>query len=90
MECAIASTASLLGISYEKALKLFNKNHRRGLKYKYSKVNRKTKKYLKVPGSIVFVECSERYPSGYYLLRMKGEWVKPWINYPKIIRQSQE
>ena len=100
MGCGIACTASLLGIGYDKALKLFNKNHvstrgyylkdivsalkKRRLNYQNSKVNNNTKKYLKIPGSIVFIKRSKKYPAGHYLLKVKSGWMNPWINYPKI------
>ena len=100
MGCGVACTASICGISYEKALNLFNKNHastrgyylkeiilalkKRKENYQGSKVNNNTKKYLKMLGSIVFIRRSKKYPAGHYLLKTKKGWMNPWINHPKI------
>ncbi|HEB46924.1 MAG TPA: hypothetical protein ENI22_00455 [Candidatus Pacearchaeota archaeon] len=100
MGCGVACVASLLGISYEKALNLFNKDHtstkgyylkdiilalkKKKLNYQDSKVTNNAKKYLKIPGSIIFIRRSKKYPAGHYLLKTKEGWMNPWINYPKI------
>jgi len=100
MGCAIASTASLLESSYKKTLRLFDKSYtstrgyylkdiiwalkKRGFNYKYSKVTNKTKRYLEIPGSIVFIRRSKKYPAGHYLLKIKNGWMNHWINYPEI------
>jgi len=100
MGCAIACVAGLLGISYEDALKIFglgeapscgiycrnitSKLKNKGLNYSYGKVINKTKKYLNVSGTIVFIRRSEEYPYGHYLLRTEEGWMDPWINTPKI------
>lgn len=100
MGCGVACIASLLGISYERALNLLNKSHasargyylkdiilalkKRRLNYQNSKVNNNTKKYLKIPGSIVFIKRSKKYPAGHYLLKTKSGWMNPWINYSEI------
>jgi hypothetical protein len=31
-------------------------------------------------GTIVFIEKSERYPYGHYLVRVSNGWMDPWIN----------
>ena len=100
MGCGVACVASLLGISYKKSLRLFNKKYastrgyylkelalalsKKGLDYKYSKITDVTKKSLKIPGSIVFIRRSKKYPAGHYLLKTDKGWMNPWINYPKI------
>ena len=100
MGCCIACVASLLGLSYKKALELFRKEYastrgyylkdlilalnKKGLKYTYSKFNGNNKKYLGMLGSIVFVKRSKKYPAGHYLLKTSKGWMNPWINYPNI------
>jgi ABC-type bacteriocin/lantibiotic exporter with double-glycine peptidase domain len=98
--CGIACVASILGMSYKKTLKYFNKKNiirigyelyeianalnKKGLNYQYSKVNNKTKKFLSKQGTIVFVKRSKKYPIGHYLLKTKRGWMNPWINFPEI------
>ncbi len=100
MGCGVACTASLLGKSYSTTLKLFNEKQastrgyylrdivraldKKEFNYTWSKVTNKTKKYLKIPGSIVFVKRSKIFLAGHYLLKVKEGWMNPWINYPKI------
>jgi hypothetical protein len=63
-----------VGLNYEK--KFFNQNK----KYKYDKAE--GDRYSKIVGSITLIAYSEKYPVGYYLLRVKNGWVDPWINFP--------
>ena len=97
MGCAAACAASILGISYKKALNKFKKNHAStrgyyckeiidvlGKNYTYSKVNDKTRKFVNKMGSMVFIKHSKKYPAGHYLLKTKKGWMNPWANYPKI------
>jgi len=100
MGCAVACIAGLTGLTYDQIQRLFNENKsstkgydlkeisstlkKKKLYYKGSKVNDLTKKYLKIPGSIVFIRRSKKYPAGHYLLRTKQDWMNSWINYPKI------
>ncbi len=100
MGCGIACCASLLNIKYSKALSLFNKSNvsskgffckdlvsalsEKGLTCTYSKLNNKNKNILAVPGTIVFIKKSKKYPAGHYLLKTRKGWMDPWINYPKI------
>ncbi|MBI2051146.1 hypothetical protein HYT33_00050 [Candidatus Roizmanbacteria bacterium] len=32
-------------------------------------------------GVIVFIKKSKKYPAGHYLVRYKGLWMDPWINF---------
>lgn len=98
MGCAVASIASLLGVSYKKSLKLFNRKSaitpnfycselvrilsNSNLKYNYSKIRPLTKKYLKIPGTVVFIKRSKKHPVGHYLLRTERGWMNPWVNLP--------
>ena len=100
MGCAIACVASLLGISYKESLKLFNRKNattpnfyckdiinklkKKGLSYRYGKVKSKTKKYINIPRTIVFIKRSNKYPVGHYLLKTEKGLMDPWINIPKI------
>lgn len=97
--CSVACVASLLGINYQKALKLFGKSYnnkkgsycdeitkvlKKNLPYEYSKVNNKTKKYINKIGSIIFIKNSKKYPKGHYLLKTEKGFMNSWINSPKI------
>jgi len=98
MSCAVAGVASLLGESYNTTLKLFNKNSastrgyyckeivdalgKRNLIYSYGKVINKTRKHLRIPGTIVFIQRSKKYPAGHFLLKTERGWMDPWINFP--------
>lgn len=100
MGCAVACVASLLGLSYKKTLRLFDKNKastkgyylkdivlvlkKKRVKYRGAKITDKTKKYINKAGSIVFIKRSKKYPAGHYLLKTKNGWMNPWLNYPKI------
>ena len=59
------------------------KNSGREYSHCYVKSNRRG--LLTVPGAIVFIARSSRYPSGHYLVRTRrGDWMNPWINFPVI------
>lgn len=58
---------------------------RAGKTYTQSYVKSKGRQLLKIPGMIVFVGRSEKYPLGHYLVRtIRGDWMNPWINFPVI------
>lgn len=100
MGCAVACAASLFGVSYKKAVKLFGKNYnpkvgsfcnqiicvlrKAGLNYKYSRLTPKTKKFLNVEGTIVFIKPTKKFPFEHYLLKTKNGWMDSWINIPKM------
>lgn len=101
MGCAVACTASLLGIDYKRALKKFNDGERKhsgsGF-YVYDiknvlkeyNLNPKTynllKKKLKYKiGDIIFTKEGEGDFLGHYLLKTKFGWMDCWINYPSIV-----
>ncbi len=104
MGCSIACVASLLGMSYKRAKKLFNQEHtiKRGyylkeitdylneikLNYEYSKSTDSKRKYLKIPGSIVFIRRSKKYPHGHYLLKTRRGWMNSWVNFPESKRKA--
>ena len=99
MGCGVACMACVLGIGYSKAIKLVSSKNasskgyyckditkalrNSGLNYYYKKVTSKTKKYLKIEGTIVFIKRSIRYPKGHYLVKTKKGWMNPWINFPE-------
>ena len=56
---------------------------KRGIVAKAHNFNKTHNKKLK-PGIIVFVERSNKYPAGHYLLKTKKGWMNPWINFPII------
>jgi hypothetical protein len=98
--CGVACIASLLNINYKKAIKIFGKRYnkfkgtycndikhilnKKGLNYQYGKATPKTKKYLEVSGTIVFIKRSKEYPVGHFLLKTQKGFMDPWINYPSI------
>ena len=100
MGCGVACVASLLGITYDNSLKLFNEKYvstkgyylkdiilalkKKEIIYTGSKITNKTRKYINKIGSIVFVKRSKKYPFGHYLLKTNKGWMNPWINYPNI------
>ncbi len=62
-------------------VKVLNKN---GLKYTFSRINRKNKNYIIKFGTIVFIGRSKKYPLGHYLIKTKKGWMNSWINFPII------
>ena len=36
-------------------------------------------------GTIVFLSPCSTYPAGHYLLRARGGWMNPWINFPLMV-----
>lgn len=100
--CAVACTAYILGVTYQKALRFFSKPKQawgRGFyckevvealgsaqkTYSYCYLKPKMLGILKIPGTIVYVGASSRYPLGHYLVRtQRGDWMNPWINFPII------
>ncbi len=56
-----------------------------GRSYKHFYYRSKHRKYLRLPGVIVFVRRSSKYPAGHYVARTKeGCWMNPWANFPVI------
>jgi len=105
--CGIACTASVLDISYQQALDLFQEGEQKaqtigfyckdianallkeGKVYQYAHVNSLPQDILAVPGIIVYIKKSVRYPAGHYLVRMPDErWMDPWINFPNLKREA--
>lgn len=41
-------------------------------------------KFLNIPGTIIFVDPCERYPSGHFLARGLNQWMNPWSTFPKM------
>ncbi len=98
--CAVACVAAVLGISYKKAIALFDNPEHAGTRgyhcrevvkalgkagrhyaYSYVKAGRDA---IRLPGSIVFIRKSARYPIGHFLARSDGAWMDPWINFPQV------
>ena len=98
MGCAVACVASLLEISYKKALQLFKNKKGASTRGYYCpeicsalKKAGKNYKWQKVTksnrirtGTIVFIKRSNIYPEGHFLLKTPKGWMNPWINYPNI------
>jgi hypothetical protein len=53
-----------------------------GLDYKFKHIGKIQRKKVYMPGSIVFIRRSKKYPVGHYLCRLKSVWMDPWINFP--------
>lgn len=98
MGCGIACAASLCGISYNKAKKLFDKPQNaesigyfcRDIVRALGKTDkqysfRRIKRKIHYPeNSIVFIAYSKRYPAGHFLVRANNRWMDPWIDFPSI------
>src|SRR5262249_20075062 len=41
--------------------------------------------FLQAEGTIAFVEPSEAYPMGHYLIRHRGRWMNSWLNFPMML-----
>lgn len=55
-----------------------------GVEYQHFYFRPKHKRFLSVPGVIVYTR-SPSYPAGHYLVRTpRGLWMNPWANYPSI------
>ena len=59
---------------------------RGGKKYRFRKAHAKDcEENLTEDGTIVFTDYKGQYPSGHYLVRIKGKWMNPWVNCPDMI-----
>ena len=98
MGCGISCVASLCGISYQKAKKLFDKPQNavsigffcRDIVRALAKAGRRysfrhIKRKTRYPeNSIVFISYSKRYPAGHFLVRAENRWMDPWMDFPSI------
>jgi hypothetical protein len=56
-----------------------------GRHYTYCKAIAANKKFVRVPGLIVFIARSKKYPIGHFLTRtVEDSWMNPRINFPCI------
>ncbi len=56
-----------------------------GHQYTYCKAIDSNKNLSGVPGAIVFIARSKKYPIGHFLVRTaENSWMNPWINFPCI------
>ena len=62
---------------------------KRGLHYEYKYVKPKIRKQIYIPGTIVFIARSKRFPAGHYLARDLKGWMDPWINFPEDLSKSK-
>ncbi len=97
--CGAACVAFVLKESYSKVISFLGKDKacstgfscqdltkvllKFGQRYSYKYLKPRLKKQIYQDGVIVFIKRSKRYPSGHYLVRHKGMWMDPWINFPK-------
>lgn len=102
MGCGVACTASVLGISYAEALRLFSNGRKKAQTEGFYSPN--IVKALKLHGyayrhrkahsneedfskkTIVFIERSSMYPFGHYLAKANKGWMDPWVNFPMFPR----
>ena len=73
--------ASTRGYYCRELIKVLNKKFSN---YNFSKANEKNKNLLMQDRVIVFIERSNKYPAGHYLIKTKKGWMNPWINFPNI------
>jgi hypothetical protein len=60
-----------------------------GRKYSHCYLKPDKAGFLKIPGTIVYVGRSDKYPLGHYLVRTsRGDWMNPWMNFPIIAPAS--
>jgi hypothetical protein len=52
--------------------------------YRHFHFRDRHRRTLRIPGTIVFIARSKKYPLGHYLLRTQRGWMNPWINFPVI------
>jgi hypothetical protein len=56
-----------------------------GLKYSFDHYeSKKHGEFLTVPGTIIFVNPFEQYPSGHFLVRGLNSWMNPWSTFPNM------
>jgi hypothetical protein len=52
---------------------------------KYKRIRTLNDDVLDVPDTIVFIEKSDIYPAGHFVVRtLEASWMNPWINFPLI------
>ena len=54
-----------------------------GFSYSYKYIKPRLKNRIYQDGAIVFIRKSKNCPDGHYLTRFEGQWMDPWINFPK-------
>ena len=100
MGCAVACVASILGVSYKRALRLFGTSkcstrgyycpeickalRKGGLSYGWQKLSLHNKHLINIKSSIIFVARSKLYRAGHYLVRLEQGYMNPWLNFPKV------
>lgn len=52
-----------------------------GISYTYKYIKPWLRNRIYQNKAIVFIKRSESYPAGHYLVRYKGQWMDPWINF---------
>ena len=102
--CGVACVAAILGRSYKNTQKLFPKNksethgfiykeivralNNGGLKYEYKYIKPRLRVGIYEDRTIVFIQRSQKYPEGHYLVRARNKWMDPWINFPDKDRKA--
>lgn len=100
MGCAVAATASFLGLDYDSTLKLFENGKVRHAVYGFfvydivkalkkeniiaKSFNIKKREMKFKLGDIVFSKNESDDPFGHYLLKTPKGWMDSWINFPSI------
>ncbi|KKR77526.1 MAG: hypothetical protein UU22_C0042G0005 [Parcubacteria group bacterium GW2011_GWA2_40_8] len=104
MGCGIACAAVILNFSYKRTFKLFSLGKadftgftckeivdalkRGGLDYSYKYIKPRLKNIIYKEDTIVFIQRSNKYKHGHYLVRGRNIWMDPWINFPNANRRS--
>ena len=59
---------------------------RAGHDYSYDEFDsKKHHRYLRLPGTIIFISPCAEYPLGHFLLRGELGWMNPWLNFPLMV-----
>ena len=96
MSCGVACVANVMECSYDDAMRHFDSRHadtrgyycknivmaleKFGKTYRFKKVHEEVDPLIYQEGTIAFVGPSSDLPYGYWLTRIGGEWIDPWIN----------
>ena len=97
MGCGAACVAFAANITYKQAVEALGQEKARlvgfqlkelvdalshyGLSYRVKHFKPGMEQTIYNDNVIVFIKRSARYPSGHYLIRRKGLWADPWINW---------
>ena len=93
MGCGIACAAVILNFSYKRTFKLFSLGKADFTGFTCKEIVDALKRggldYSQVHTPLsVFIQRSNKYKHGHYLVRGRNIWMDPWINFPNANRRS--